>query len=287
MENITIWAVTTTLALILPMLGLVIYTCIVLKVRRDKRTSMGIGIAEEKEDEPCEREGNGIVVSFIGFALAIIMYAVLPFRFAANLQGARIWWAVAVLSGIFIVVGFIVACLTEKGSNILTIAILLAVITFPFAYSAPPRINTVFDYSEPQTSLVTVDSRYIRSRHRGANRYLLQFSLEHEVYDEIAMSLRVSRNFYTSVRSGDQMFVCVKPGRLGYEWVSCVHRIDRATGQVHPGAPHAERFYALYGADAIRNSHDAIGDLLDYEHLPDHLREALESRREQREQEDE
>jgi len=100
-----------------------------------------------------------------------------------------------------------------------------------YSFLAITLTNFVFDSGETQTSFGTIERRVTSSSARSPNITRLIHVSIYGHDDE--MRITVPRRFYNSVREGNMVYVCTRPGLWGFQWTSCVHRVG-PDGRVHP-----------------------------------------------------
>jgi len=125
--------------------------------------------------------------------------------------------------------------------NPVIVGALVLVCVLPYSYYAVTLTNAAFDFNEPQTISGTIENRTTGSTMGSVNTTTYRIHISVDEYDD-ELRIRVPRRFYNSVRVGDEVYVCTKPGLWGFEWMSCIHRVDRHTGRIHPddNAPHLQ-----------------------------------------------
>jgi len=177
-------------------------------------------------------------------AALILLPIVLPRRFTLVLLDTRNFVVLLALIGVLVIFFILLEVIFFKGKITIQFVIALALLTSPLAAVLFAYTNTIFDFSEPQTSLATVVERQIRpGAANRAPRYYIIFSLEYPEGESRELRINMGRRFHASVREGDIVYFCIKPGLWGDEWNSCIHRI-LPDSSIHPDddAPHLGGF---------------------------------------------
>jgi len=225
MDNMIIFRVLTIMIIILPFVG--IGVDVYLK-RTNHRYSKGYGY---------------VLGRCCSFLVAAVLFFILPFQLTYTIGEFTnfISRSALVLAGvIFVFIAFSHIFLLNEPLKYLAYAVIVALF---FSGLSLTITNTVFDFQDPRIMLGTVENRINTYLSRGPIRYHVDVSVDNP---DGRLRTRVTRRFYNSVQEDDMVYVCIRPGRWGFEWVSCIHRVIEIDGQlqVYPGDD-AKHLHAL------------------------------------------